>query len=257
MASFLKGGARRGPFGKNTFLRSTQDVKTQSFTLAKGTVPYETIDGYQQKVLQAGEVMAKITSGTNAGKVGPFQAAGTDAQLTVTKAGTWTSGTYTLSYGGQTTAPIQYNDTAATVQAALRALSGLGVDVAVSGGPLNTTPLVVAFSGQQGGQVIPLTALTVDTTNIVGGGTAAVTVSTAGVSGATDGRQTLANIVGLNNTFLPYQALDRDVEIAVIYEATAVQAWCFERDLNGVRTALGNTTAAQLVASKSLSIMFQ
>jgi YD repeat-containing protein len=46
-----------------------------------------------------------------------------------------TGGTFTLSFGGQTTAAIAYNATAATVQAALQALSTIGAgNVLVAGG---------------------------------------------------------------------------------------------------------------------------
>lgn len=61
------------PFGVNEFLRSTQDVKTESYTLAASTVPAQTIDGNaNQKILQPGTVLAKITSGPETGKVGPY-----------------------------------------------------------------------------------------------------------------------------------------------------------------------------------------
>jgi len=76
-------------------------------------------------------------------------------------------------------------------------------------------------------------------------------------AGVTDGRQTLANIVGVNFTFLPWQLMDRDVEVAVIYEAALVQAWCAELDAGGLAIDLTNTTAAGLVASKSLAITFR
>lgn len=62
----------------------------------------------------------------------------------------------------------------------------------------------------------------------------------------TDGRQTLANIVGLNDTFLPWQLMERDVEVAVTYEAAAVQGWCKELDAGGAEIVLTNTTAAAL-----------
>lgn len=61
------------PFGINEFLRSTQDVKTESYTLAASTVTAQTIDGNpNQKILQPGTVLAKITSGPELGKVGPY-----------------------------------------------------------------------------------------------------------------------------------------------------------------------------------------
>lgn len=67
-------------------------------------------------------------------------------------------------------------------------------------------------------------------------------------SALTDGRQTSANIVGINYTFLPWQLMERDVEVSVIYEGSLVQAWCLEynvitlTDISPV--ALTNATAA-------------
>lgn len=75
------------------------------------------------------------------------------------------AGTFTLTYRGQTTAAIAYNATAATVKAALEALSNVGagnVNVAGSaGGPYTITfqvalggahqPLLVAVSSLTGG----------------------------------------------------------------------------------------------------------
>lgn len=149
MASFESGITDFKPFGKNEYRRSTKGLKYTSYTVSAASVPTEVIDGSTEKVLQSGEVMAKITSGPEAGKVGPFQA------------------------------------------------------------------------------------------------------------DATDGRQTLANIVGVNDTFLPWQLLHRDVEIAVCYEGTLDQPKCFERNTSGARIALTDTTAAQLVAKKTGNITFQ
>jgi hypothetical protein len=148
MSSFTKGGGQRAPFGSREYLRSTQDVKKESYTFAAASIPTETIDGVAQKVLYPGEVIAKITSGADAGKVGVFQAA------------------------------------------------------------------------------------------------------------AADGRQTAANIVGVNDTWLPWQLMEHDEEVAVTYEATAVQAWCSERDAAGVRVTLTNTTADAMRGLKKLSLMF-
>lgn len=151
MASFTAGGAGPNPFGVNEYLRSTQDVKKESYTVAASTIPLVDVGdgtGATQKILQPGTVMAKITSGNDSGKVGPFNAA------------------------------------------------------------------------------------------------------------ALDGRQTLANIVGLNDTFLPWQLLERDVEIAVTYEATAVQGWCFEYNATGTLVALTNATADAMRGVKGLDIHF-
>ncbi len=93
---------------------------------------------------------------------------------------------------------------------------------------------------------------------ILTGAGAGITVatSTPGVAGATDGRQTTANIVGICNTFLPWQLMERDVEIAVIYEADVVQANCIELDTAGAEIALTNTTAAEMFGKKNLDIRF-
>jgi hypothetical protein len=86
MASFTKGGSFVStPFGKNNFLRSTKGLKVESYTLAAASVPSKTVDGWAgQKILQPGTVLAKITSGADSGKVGPFSAAATDGRQTLT-----------------------------------------------------------------------------------------------------------------------------------------------------------------------------
>lgn len=148
-ASFTKGGGQKTPWGTNEYLRSTdpRPVK-ESYTFSAASLPTETIDGVVQKVLLPGEVLAKITSGAEAGKVGVFMA------------------------------------------------------------------------------------------------------------GVTDGRQTLANIVGINDTWLPWQLLEHDSNVASTTDAKCVQAWCFERDAAGARIALTNTTADAMRGTKNLDIKF-
>jgi hypothetical protein len=85
MSTFVKGGSVSTPFGRNEFLRSTKRLGTESYTLAASTVPSKTIDGVAgQKILQPGTVLAKITSGGDSGKVGPFSAGATDGRQTLT-----------------------------------------------------------------------------------------------------------------------------------------------------------------------------
>lgn len=152
MPLFKKGPnpANYGTFGKNVFLRSTQDVKTESGMLAASTFPGAVVgDGSTQKILQPGTVLAKITSGPEINKLGPFSAK------------------------------------------------------------------------------------------------------------ATDGREAVANIVGINQTFLPWQLLEGDREVAYVYEASVVQANCIELDSGDLPIPLSDTTAAAMVAKKSLSILFK
>ena len=65
--------------------------------------------------------------GINAGGYGPFNSQKTDEQQTVRVTGA-TAGTFTLTFDGQTTAPIAYNATAAQIDAALEALSNIEAD---------------------------------------------------------------------------------------------------------------------------------
>lgn len=75
-------------------------------------------------------------------------------------------------------------------------------------------------------------------------------------AGATDGRQTAANIVGINDTFLPWQLMHRDVEVAYTYDAAVVQGWCFERDAAGARIPLTNATRDAMLALATLQLRF-
>lgn len=155
MSTFVKGGGVSTPFGRNEYLRSTNPKpRFESYTVAAASIPVRVIDGTNQKMLQPGTVMAKITTGPDAGKVGPYS-----------------------------------TDTV----------------------------------------------------------------------GVTDGRSDAANIVGLNDTFLPWQLLERDVEIAVAYDSTmAVQAWCLEYTAAGaaVPQPLSNATADAMRGNKKLNVNF-
>lgn len=138
-ARFSKGPNYRATFGKSEFLGST-DYLSESGTLAASTVPSTTIDGFSQKVLQPGCVLARITSGGETDKVGPFD------------------------------------------------------------------------------------------------------------SGASDGRQTKANIVGILNTFVPWQALVRDVDVSFVYDAWVFKALCFLYT-SGTKTQLDAAITATTVAT--------
>jgi hypothetical protein len=147
------------PFGKREYLRSTKNKFHKSYTFAKNAFPSQTIDGNpNQKVLQPGMVLAKITSGADAGKVGVF-------------------------------------------------------------------------------------------VKVTGAGTALA-----------DGRSDPANIVGLNDTFAPWQLVVRDIEVSVTQRCEAMQGWCseFTTDSPAAAQPLSNTTAAAMqrggAAGKSVDI---
>ena len=84
-------------------------------------------------------------AGINGGGYGPFNDQLTDEQQVLRLTGA-TGGTYTLTWEGQTTAPIAFNATANDVDAALEALSNIEADeVQTSGGPASTANLNVFF----------------------------------------------------------------------------------------------------------------
>jgi hypothetical protein len=96
---------------------------------------------------------------------------------TITIGGTPTGGTFALGYQGQITTPIAYNASAATVQAALRALSTIGgTNVTCTGGPLPGTAITCTFSGSLVNATVPLM-----TSNIGGltGGTPTIAIANA------------------------------------------------------------------------------
>lgn len=111
------------------------------------------------------------------GYSGTLTAATTGVQ-TLTRTGTISGGTFTLTYDGQTTTALQFNDTAATVQTALRALTTIGgSNITVAGGPISTTTFTFTWAANLASQTIqPMTV----TSSLTGGGTVAMATTTAG-----------------------------------------------------------------------------
>lgn len=242
MTTFVAGGAPNTPFGVNEFLRSTKDVKREHYMVAASTIPTQTIDGVPgQKILNRGQIMAKIQFGAEAGKIGPYlnDTVATAEVQTLTESGTISGGTYTITQSGKTTAAIAFNANAAAITSALQAA---GINAVATGGPVDT--VVVTLTFYSGGDVAQVT---VDTSALTGT-TPGITVATTtpGAGDPADGRSDPANIVGINDTFLPWQLMERDVEAAVVYEATCIQAWCYEMTAAGVRPVASNTTATAM-----------
>lgn len=88
-----------------------------------------------------------------------------------------TTGTFTLTFDGQTTAAIAFNAAAADVKTALEALSNIDA-VACTGGPLNSSAVSVEFQGVNAAKdVVQMTA-----TNSTDG-TVSISTVTSGVAG--------------------------------------------------------------------------
>jgi hypothetical protein len=95
----------------------------------------------------------------------------------VTITGSPTGGTFKLVFGGQTTATIAYNATAATVQTALQALTSIGAgNATVTGGPGPGAPWTVTFTGTLANTNVA--QMTTSTLAFTGGTSPTVTVIT-------------------------------------------------------------------------------
>lgn len=135
--------------------------------------------------ISSSEIIEPLLCSVRGAVVPTSLAAGTAEVQTLTQGNTPTGGTFTLSFLGQTTSTIVFNATAAAVGTALNALTsitGVGGVGVPTGGPFNTTPIVITFTntGNQPAIVANGAALT-------GAGaqpTATITETTPGVSSA-------------------------------------------------------------------------
>jgi hypothetical protein len=106
-----------------------------------------------------------------------------------------TAGTWTITALGQTTGALAWDASAATVQAALQALSNIGF------GGVTVTKVGFVYTLTFAGNLGNIAAVTVDSASLTGATLVSIATSTQGVvggekygayaSGATDGRQTL------------------------------------------------------------------
>jgi len=159
------------------------DLDQYTGTLSSGTI---TFSGYKpdgtalSSASPSVDLTMPITSTTTLGDILTWLntnegTPGVDEVQTIT--GTATSGTFTLSYGSETTGTMGYNATAVQIETALEALTGID-DVTVAGGPLGTGGVTVTFSGAAVDETdVPL--LTVNDIDL-GGGTVSVAETTKG-----------------------------------------------------------------------------
>ncbi len=158
-----------------------------------------TIPEFAEITAAAGSVAGTLTlTADTAGKYfGVTVSIGTgsnEVQVVTLGGTTATGGTFTLTYSGQTTGNIAYNASAATVDAALEALSNIGAgDVTVTG----TGPWTVEFTGALAATNVSL--MTIDVSGLTGGANEVQTISTpnnssGGTFTLTYGSQTTAAI---------------------------------------------------------------
>jgi len=122
-------------------------------------------------------------------------APGVNEVQTITFPAPLTAGTFALSFGGLTTAPIAFGATAGTIQAALEALSSVGTgNVTVTGDANTTGVLVVTFTGTLGDE--DDTTITVDTSSATPNTAATVVETTKGVAVGTPVIKLVSNDYG-------------------------------------------------------------
>ena len=116
----------------------------------------------------------------------------TDENQTIRISAGTTGGTFTLTFNGQTTAPIAFNANAAAIAAALGALSNIGTaNIQATGGPVNTANVLATWKGSFEEQDV--SSLTSDATGLTGT-TPTVTI---GVGVGAGGSNTTARQGGL------------------------------------------------------------
>lgn len=140
-----------------------------------------------------------------------------------------TGGTYTITFGAQTTAAIAATAPAADIQAALELLSTiLTGNVLVTGGPLMSGDVNIEFRGALANAAQG--AITADATLLTSGGTAAITVSAAIQTGAAGTPGTFSRYVPGNTNgaqkpvaILPYD-IQTDSSGNITFSSTSSQA---------------------------------
>lgn len=196
-----------------------------------GTTPSITLDvsaftagtHYPNGYIPSGCPLSKITA---SGLYGPYSV--TDEVQTVTIGGSGLT-TFTLTWSGQTTAAIAAAATAATVQAALVALSNIGADDVVVTGDAGG-PYTVTFVGALAD--VDVAAMTATPT----GGTGTVTIATT-TAGGTEGSGGLEIAAGLlfSSVKIP-NLLDTSVDVGaamVVHGFVKLSRLPFTLDTNG------------------------
>lgn len=142
-------------------------------------------------------VTTAVTTASRSAAVQPYvdKTPGTNQVNTISTTGVPTGGTFTLTVNGVTSAPIAFNAAAATIQAALVAMSNIAAgDVVAAGGALPTA-VTLTWGGAYAGQVVTVSA---NGAALTGGTTPTATsvVTTAGAVGS-DGFGPRATVGGL------------------------------------------------------------
>ncbi len=149
---------------------SVGNVATIEFVNTEGSAPQSQLVASVFSGSQTHSLTIPVTTtSANAGSTA------VNEQQVITLTGTPTGGTFTLTYSGQTTSSIAYNASAATIDAALEALSNIGAgDVAVTGAA--SGPWTVTFETALAGTNV--SQMTANGAGLTGGASQGITVTT-------------------------------------------------------------------------------
>lgn len=125
---------------------NNQDIDT---VLSAGSVNVAVAASFGPSGSSSGDLLSiELIATANMTVTTNLSGTGTADVQTISISGTPTGGSFPLVYSGQVAAGIPYNASAATVQAALQALSSIGAgNLTCTGGPLPGTPIVCTFAG--------------------------------------------------------------------------------------------------------------
>jgi titin len=146
-----------------------------------GVVDYDSL--FQNWIFQPATPLPTITNelfvdGYSQNVPGPQ--AGTSEVQSLSITGAPAAGTFTLTFEGQTTAPLPSDASAGLIQSALQALSTIGAgNVVTSGGPLPNNPVTLTFQGSLADKPLPL--VTANGASLPPGSTVTTVTTTQGV----------------------------------------------------------------------------
>lgn len=176
---------------------------------------------------------------------------GTSEISTLTGTGTISGGTFTITFGAQTTAAIPYNATAGQVQTALEAMSNIAPgDVLVTGGPLpGGGVFTIKWLGTQLGNVTAPTASAVSLT----GTTPGITVGT-GTAGTDYTGASVHSFWPTDDAQLPFLGIEERIGSGLEvfhYTDAVVNTLHFEAEANGYLMGTAGMIAKKQVAGVS------
>jgi hypothetical protein len=237
-------------------LQALASIGAGNVTCAGGPLPAAVTITFQATLgLQP---QAPITAGAN-NLTGPAPAvahttsgSGVNDLQTLSVSGNPTGGTFTLAFGGQTTAAIPFNATAAQVQAALVALSSIGAgNVVCAGGALPGAAVTVTFQGTLG--FAPQIAITAPVNNLTGGTNPAPAIAhTAAGSGVNDVQTLSLGGAPAGGTFA--LSFGGQTTTAISFNATAAQVQSALQALSSIGT--GNVVCAAGPLPGNVTITF-